>query len=46
MGAVKVLPGLTIYVQVEKILPDGEFISRLIGDFLALWGLGMFTGLI
>jgi predicted metal-binding membrane protein len=38
--------GLTIYVWIEKILPGGELISRLMGGFLALWGLGLLTGII
>ena len=36
--------GLTIYVWVEKILPGGEFISRLMGALLAIWGLGILAG--
>lgn len=36
--------GLTIYVWVEKILPGGVLISRLMGVLLALWGLGLITG--
>jgi len=38
--------GLSIYVWVEKILPGGHTISRLMGGFLALWGLAVLTGLI
>ena len=38
--------GLTIYVWIEKILPGGEIISRLMGGLLALWGLGLLTGFI
>jgi len=38
--------GLTIYVWVEKILPGSELISRLMGGLLALWGLGLLTGII
>jgi predicted metal-binding membrane protein len=37
--------GLTIYVWIEKILPGGETISRLMGGLLALWGLGVLTGI-
>ena len=36
--------GLTIYVWVEKILPGGVLISRLMGVLLAIWGLGLLTG--
>jgi len=36
--------GLTIYVWIEKILPGGVLISRLMGVFLAIWGLGLLTG--
>jgi len=38
--------GLSIYVWVEKILPGGHTISRLMGGFLALWGLAILTGFI
>ena len=38
--------GLSIYIWVEKILPGGHTISRLMGGFLALWGLAVLTGLI
>jgi predicted metal-binding membrane protein len=38
--------GLTIYVWVEKILSGGEIISRLMGTFLALWGLALLSGYI
>jgi predicted metal-binding membrane protein len=38
--------GLTIYVWVEKILPGGQLISRLMGTLLALWGFGILTGII
>ena len=33
--------GLTIYVWVEKILPGGVIISRLMGVLLAIWALGV-----
>ena len=36
--------GLSIYLWVEKILPGGVLISRLMGVVLALWGLGLLTG--
>jgi len=36
--------GLTIYVWVEKILPGGVVISRLMGVLLAIWGLGLLMG--
>ncbi len=38
--------GLTIYIWVEKILPGGESVSRLMGALLALWGLGLLAGYI
>ena len=38
--------GLTIYIWIEKIVPGGETISRLMGGLLALWGLGLLTGII
>jgi len=38
--------GLTIYVWVEKIMPGSQFIGRLMGALLALWGFGILTGII
>ena len=35
------IAGLTIYVWVEKILPAGEIISRVMGGLLIAWGVGI-----
>jgi len=32
------IAGLAVYVWVEKILPSGETLSRLMGGLLITWG--------
>jgi len=40
------IAGLAIYVWVEKILPSGETVSRVMGGLLIAWGLAILAGLV
>ena len=35
------IAGLAIYVWVEKVLPSGELVSRIMGGLLIAWGIGI-----